>query len=249
MPEQNPEALKDSMKPKKLWKELSFFEIGLIIAMVWYFFYIANSTSLIVNINDGNSTRVINGVPNPPGTLAFGANDLVPKSNVSNSQVFFGIILFLVTIYVILSKVIKSSRRATIEEALEDISKQLISVRHMKQAKIYSIKNGLKITSEHEEIELTHSFITRYEEKGGEKLAFRYTINCKVHDKIEDSDEHYRAHYHPWSRYWDGFIRSESELEQQDQCPRCGKEYDVLVVLSDDLKKIKAAKEYIPGRL
>ena len=56
-------------KIKRVWKELSYFEIAMIIILIGYFIYLNNSTVLILNTNNGNDTRVINGVSYPPNTF------------------------------------------------------------------------------------------------------------------------------------------------------------------------------------
>lgn len=234
--------------PRKLWNELSYFELGLIILMVGYFFYLNNSTGWVINYNNStNGSRIVNGVENKPGTVLYGQNDYVPKSAVSNSQTFFGIVLFLIVIFVILSKLVKSLRRATIGEAINDISKQLIEVRQLREARITVIKNGVRIVSDFEEIDLTYNFLTRYKSIGDVREAFRYTINVQIKNKQDETDEYYRAYYHPWSRYWDGMVKSITELTESDQCPNCGKEYHEKIIISDDLKKMRYIKETIPG--
>ena len=217
------EQAKQTASPRKLWGELSYFELGVILLMVGYFFYLNNSTEWVINYNNStNTSRVINGVENKPGTVLYGQNDFVPKSPVTNSQTFFGIALFLIVIFVLLSKLIKSSRRATISEAIDHISKQLIEVRQLKEAKITVIKSGVRIISDFEEIDLTYNFITRYKSIGDTREAFRYTINVVIKNKQDETEEYYRAYYHPWSRYWDGLVKAVTELTESDQCPRCG---------------------------
>src|SRR3990167_1798357 len=98
------------LQPKSIWKELSYLEWAAILIVIGYFFYLNQSTALVLNYN--NETKQV----------LYKPNDLVPKSNVSNSQTFFGIILYIICVGILLSKRIRSPRRATMKEALDDLS-------------------------------------------------------------------------------------------------------------------------------
>lgn len=236
---------KQELKPKNIWNELSFIEIGVIILAIGYFFYLNNSTALILNINLENQTRVINGVPNPPNTILYAPNDYVPKSNISNTQTFFGIVIIILLVVILLSKRISIPRRATIQEAIHDIANQLIKTRQIKDAKLSTTRNGLKIISDIEEIELTYNFLTRYKSEGNRRWAFRYTIGVIITNREDNIPEYYKAFYHPWSRYWDGLVESITPLNDEDRCPKCGSDFDEKIVMAEDLIKYRHAKSYV----
>jgi len=236
---------KQEIKPKTIWKELSYLEIGVIALAIGYFFYLNNLTSLVLNMNIENDTRIINGVSNPPNTVLYRANDFVPKSSVSNTHTFFGISIILILVILLLSKRFKILRRATIHEAINDISSQLIAVRQLKGASLHPIKNGLRIISDLEEIDLTYEFLTRYKTVGDKKWAFRYTIKVIITNKEEGVAEYYKAFYHPWSRYWDGLVETKKSLSDEDRCPKCGSDYDEKMIIAEDLLKYRRARAYI----
>lgn len=236
-----------TLNPKKIWKELSALEIALIIINIGYLIYLNYSTDLIPNLNSGNETRIINGVQNPPNTILYSTNSFVPKSNVSNTQTFFGIVLLSILIFSFLSKKIGFGR-ATIEEAIEDIANQLISTKKIKDVQIATTKQGLKIETDFETIEIFTNFLTRYRHIMEVSEAFKYVINVEITDKHDGTREYYKAHYHPMTRYWDGLIKSERELSESDQCPKCGKEYDVRVIPSQELIDKRIAKKFTEVR-
>ena len=89
---------------KKIWKELSYFEIFIIAISIGYMVYLNSSTSMVLNINNGDETRIINGVQNPPHTILYKPEDYVPKAGVSNTQMVFGIIINIFLISTLLSK-------------------------------------------------------------------------------------------------------------------------------------------------
>ena len=236
---------KQEIRPKNIWKELAFIEIGIIILAVGYYFYLNNSTALILNFNNENTTRVVNGVPNPPNTVLYNSNDYVPKSNVSNTQTFFGITITLALVVILLTKRMQIPRRATIQEAIHDIASQLIKIRQLKDVKISATRQGLLITSDLEVIELKYNFLTRYKTEGSRRWAFRYTIGVIITDKEDDVPVYYKAFYHPWSRYWDGLVETTKWLNDEDRCPRCGSDYDEMIVMAEDLMKWKHARGYV----
>lgn len=243
------QAPQKTPQPKKLWASLTYVEIALIIAVAGYFVYLDYSTRLVLNTNNTNQTITINGIEQKVGQTLYLPNDYVPASNVSNTQAFFGVASFIITIYILLSKLSKISRRATIQEAIEDIATQLIQVRHMKEARKSVAKNGMKITSDDEDIELTYNFLTVYKSKGDEREAHRYVIAVEIYDKASEASQYYKAYYHPWSRYWDALVKVDEELTESDRCQKCGTEFDEKVIISDDVKKLKIIKEIIPGRI
>ncbi len=232
-------------QPKKFLKSLTMFEIALIVLACGYIIYLNQQTSRIPNLNNGNSTIVVNTIPIKPGELLYGPNDLVPKTNVSNTQTFFGILIILLLVYTLLLKVTNVNSRASIHEAVEDITKQIIQVRQLKDARIAVIKNGKKITSDLEDIEITYNFLTRYRIINNLRQAFNYTIHINILDKSTGLEDYYKAYYHPWDRFWDGLVKSSKQLSDVDQCPNCGKEFDVKIITSDDLSRARAARRGI----
>lgn len=235
---------KQEVKPKSIWKEMSYTEIALIVLAVGYLFYLNNSTALVLNLNSGNETRIINGIQNPPNTVLYRENDYVPKSNVSNTQAFFGAVIILALVTALLSKIINIPKRATIQEAIEDTAKQIIKIRNIEGASISPTKNGLKIISDIEEIEMFCEFLTRYKSDNDGRWAFRYTIKVVITNKEDNVQEYYKAFYHPWSRFWDGLLATSKGLSDEDRCPKCGSEYDERIVSSKDLLAFRAARHF-----
>jgi len=114
----------EAKTPLKFWKELSWIEIGAVIAMIAFLIYLKNFTSLVPNTSV-NETRIINGVTYPPETLIYPPNAIVPKSSITNTQLFFGILIFAVVVLMLISKRLSVRRRATPKEAMDDISRQI----------------------------------------------------------------------------------------------------------------------------
>src|SRR3990167_10371994 len=112
-------------KPRKIFKEFTYFEIGAIVVFLGFMIYLAYSTKPILNFNNTNETIVVNNIPIPSGQTLYPSNSFVPKSSISNSQLFFEIFLFVALVIILLGKRATISRRATPKEAMDDISKQL----------------------------------------------------------------------------------------------------------------------------
>ena len=233
----------------KLKERFTYFEIGIVVAMIGYFIYLSSSTSLVLNYNNAtNESRVINGVENKPGTILYGPNDYVPKSNVTNTQTFFGIAMFLIVVFVLTSKLVKAATRARIDEALKQIADELIKAKQLKDARITVIRDGIKIITDFTDIDLTYNFLTRYKAKGETREAFRYTICVVEHDKTNNTEQYYRAYYHPWTRYWDGLVKTDKGLFEIDQFPKCGDEYDEKIIIGEDVKKYSMIKKELTAR-
>ena len=230
---------------KKIWKELSYFEIFIIAISIGYMVYLNSSTSMVLNINNGDETRIINGVQNPPHTILYKPEDYVPKAGVSNTQMVFGIIINIFLISTLLAKRVTSGKRATILEALEDISNNLIKARNLKDARITSTKNALQISTDLEDINLTYNFLTRYRSIGTVADAFKYVIGVEIIDKADNTSEYFKAHYNPKLRYWDGFLKMAKELSEQDQCPKCGNDYDERLIMGQDIRDFREGKTYL----
>jgi len=217
--------------PSSFWKELSIVEWVAIAVVIGYFFYLNQSTAYVVNFN--NETQQV----------LYASNDLVPKSNVSNSQTFFGILLFIVCILILLSKRLAHLKRATPKEALDDLSKQL------KELKNVALADGTSITiQDNIKILPTPQFITRYKELGEESKAFRYTFLVYLRDNYNEVTYYFRAWYHPWDRYWDGFYQTKTPIADRDRCPNCGSEYDIKVITTSDVQKAVALRKGLTGR-
>lgn len=232
---------------KKLWKEISWGERFMVGLMIAFMIYLNYSTELVPNTTGANETRTINGVTFPPKSIIYQPQDYVPKSHVSNTQTFLGVLLFLLVVIMLLSKRANILRRATIKEAIEDLGNQLIEIRNIKDAQISLVKDGLKITSDLEEIDLTYLFLTRYKSKGGEREAFRYVIKVVIRNKSDETEDLYKAYYQPMTRYWDGLVPTTHELSEADRCPKCGNDFDELIIISEDLMKLKRAKDAVGG--
>ena len=230
-------------QPKKIWMNLTYIEIGLILAVAGYFIYLGYSTRLVLNTNNTNQTIVVNGIEQKVNKTLYLPNDYVPASNISNAQSFFGIALFAIAVFVLLSKISKINKRATIQEAITDIANQLIQVRQLKEARKSVVKNGLKISSDDEDIYLTYNFLTVYKSKGEEREAHRYVIHADIYNKTDEAHQYSKAYYHPQSRYWDAFIKVDEELTESDRCQKCGTEYDEKIIISEDIRKYKSLRD------
>jgi len=235
----------EKTKYKKIWSDTGWTEKILIVVLIGYFVYLNQATALVLNINDQETPRMINGIPNEPNTLLYLPQDYVPKSNVSNTQMFIGIILSALLSFILLSKKALKDR-AEISEALSDIANQIIKTKNIKDAKINASKDGLIIRTDVEEICLTNYFLTRYRFIGNVTEAFEYVISVEIKDN-EGNIDYYKAHYNPLTRYLDGLIKTTKELKEEDQCPRCGKEYDERYILGADLVALKSGKELMKG--
>ena len=212
-------------KRKSLWdyvKELGSFERIMVVAVIGFIFYTNQSSVLVPNYNNETNSYLYT-----KETL------YVPKSNITNSQTFFEVLLFITCIFFLLQKRVGILKRATPKEAMDDISLQL------KEVKNIPLADGNTIAlNDSTEINISPIFITRYMETGDERKEFRYVFQCILTDHNLDTKHFFRAWYEPWNRHWDGFYESDTPLRQKDRCPDCGNEWDVKYLKSDDLRKI-----------
>lgn len=241
------ESFQDEQKkpktPKSFWKNLAWVEIFAISSMFIYLIYLQNTTDLVLNFNDGNETRVINGIANPPKTVLYPPNSFVPKSGVSNSQMIFGMILYSVVIAVLLANRMKQPTRATPKEAMDDLSKQL------KQLRDLPLADGTTIPiTDNLRIEIHPVFLTRYYETSeNDRKEFRYTFQVIVKDRQEEVEYYYRAWYHPWTRYWDGLFPAKTLLSGKDACPNCGDEYNFKKISSKLIGELRELRRGFSG--
>lgn len=224
-------------KPESIWRRLSSMEWIAIGLLVGFIFYLHNATGIVVNFNDTNQTRVINGVQNLPNTVIYSPNSFVPKSSVNNTHVFIGVLIVIIAVALLLAKKLIKIKRATMPEAMRDIDKNI------RQLKTITLSDGrtLPITPR-TDIKITPQFMTRYRFIGQnmEKPEFRYTFLVRVIDELEEISYMFKAWYHPWTRYWDGFYETAMPLSDKDRCIYCGgTEYDVKYILSDELMKFR----------
>lgn len=219
--------------PLKFWKELSWFEIGAIVLIIGFMIYLKNVTALVVNFNDSNETRVINNIQNPPNTILYAPNSLVPKSNISNTQLFFEILLFSIVVLMLLSKRVSLLKRATPKEAIDDLEKQ------MGQLKEITLADGTRIPVNDLDIKFTRQFTIKYKTIGGERKESRYAFLVFIKDKKKQVEYYFRAHYHPWTRYWDGFFETPTPIQETDKCPNCGTEADEKIIMAEDLARLR----------
>lgn len=233
----------------KVFKQLRYEQIIAIAFFIGVLIYLRNSTSLVPNLvtceNATNTTcepRVINGVTFPPNTILYPPNSYVPKAPISNTELVIAIILFLAVCYILLAREIGLMRRATMTEAMNDLDAQLHGLKtlKLKDGRTIPITSNIKIT-------LTPQFVTRYRFISGkeDKPEFRYTFLVTVHDQIEEDTLYFRAWYHPWTRYWDGFFETATALSDRDRCQYCGKygEYDLKYLGTEDILKLKALRK------
>ena len=231
MPDEQPQQTKT---PVKFWKELSGFEIAAIALMIGFFIYIKSTTALVVNINNGNETRIINNVQNPPHTLLYPPNAFVPKSNVSNTQTFIGIMIFAIVVLMLLAKRVSMQRLATMKEAMDDLSRQL------KQLKNITLSDGTTIPiTDDIDIKITPQFYAKYKTVGNERKIVRYSFLTMITNKKEGTEHYFRVWYQPWTRYWEGFFETAKSLQETDKCPHCGTEADEKVIIGEDLAKLR----------
>ena len=248
MPEGFEQPLPKPKTVKSFWNEFSIMEWIAMAGMIAYLIYLNTSTSYVPNV-DINATRVINGVTYLPEQALYLPSDFVPKSNVSNTQTFVGVMVYIGTLLILLQRRFNDNKRATIDEALNDIARQLIKVRNLRDARIVPQKDGLRITSEFEIIDLDCRFLTRYKSKGDTREAFQYVIQTKIYDKEHEVWINHKCFYHPWSRYWDGMVQSDRTLDESDKCQWCGKSFDEKIIAASDLQNIRFGKGMIGGRI
>lgn len=209
--------------PKKsFWnytKEISWAERIAVLVFIGILIYVNSSTSLVPNYNS-QTQQVI-----------YTKESLVPKSNITNSQTFFEIVVFLVCLAVLLHGRVTTAKRATMKEAMDHISMQI------KQLKNIHLQDGTTIVlSDDVEVILTPQFLTRYAESSDERKEFRYTFLVIVKDRGNKGEYYFKAWYEPWKRYWDGFYQSITPIQDKDRCPDCGNEYDVKYIKMKDLQ-------------
>jgi len=224
--------------PLKFWKALSWFEIGAVVSVIIFLFYLKTYTALVPNISL-NETRVINGISYPPNTLIYHPNSLVPKSNITNTQAFLGVLLFLIVVLMLLSKRISIRKRATMKEAMDDISKQI------KQLKNITLADGSTIPiTDDIDINLTPQFLSKYKTVGEVREAVKYAFLVYVTDKKNQVDYYFRAWYHPMERYWDGFFETKTPLSDVDKCSHCeGDLSDEKIIISEELSRLRELKK------
>lgn len=237
------EEQRNPKTPKSFWKELTWVEMFAITAPIIFLIYLNQSTGLILNFNNQNETRIINGIQNLPNTILYPSNAFVPKAPVSNSQTAIGIILYIICIGILLKRRLKEKRRATPEEAMNDLSKQL------KRLTNIPLADGTTVPiTDNIKIYINPIFFTRYKSVGDERKAFRYVFQIKVEDRINETEYYYKAWYHPWDWFWDGFYQSNTPLGDKDRCQYCGgTEYDEKVILSERLNEFRKLKKGLAG--
>lgn len=219
--------------PIKFWKEMSWFEIGAIAFFIIFLVYLKNTTALIANFNDSNETRVINNAQNPPNTILYAPNSLVPKSSISNTQLFFEVSLFAVVVLMLLSKRVSLLRRATPKEAISDLERQIGELKEI------TLADGTLIQINDIDIKFTRQFTTKYKTLGGERKESRYSFLMFVKNKKTHTEHYFRAHYHPWTRYWDGLFETINPIQETDKCPNCGTEADEKIIMAEDLARLR----------
>lgn len=234
-----PDETEKKVGVPKIWQRLTWLEWGAIALLIGFIIYLHNVTGLVVNFNDTNETRIINSIPNPPNTVLYAPNSLVPKSSVTNTHVFVGILITLIAVVILLGKKIVQLRRATMFEAMRDLDKQI------RELKTITLSDGrtMPITIK-THVTLTPIFMTRYRfMPQDDKPEFRYTFLVHVEDKLEEVTHLFKAWYHPWTRFWDGFYETTTSLSDRSRCKYCGgTEYDVKYMLSDDLLKLREVR-------
>ena len=248
MPEGMEAPLPKKQTPKSFWNQFSVMEWIAMASMVAYLVYLNVSTHYVPNIAI-NETRVINGVTYLAGQALYLPSYFVPSSNVSNTQTFFGVVLYAGTLIILLQRRLNENRRATIEEAINDIARQIIKVRNLRDARIVPQKDGLRITSEFEIIDLDTKFLTRYKSRGDTREAFQYVIQAKIYNRDDEVWVNQKVFYHPWSRYWDGMVKSDRPLNESDKCQWCGKAYDEKIIGASDIQALRFGKGFIGGRI
>jgi len=235
----------EAKTPLKFWKELSWFEIGAIVSVIVFFFYLKNFTALVPNISL-NETRIINGISYPPNTLIYPPNALVPKSNVTNTQTFFGMLLFLIVVLMLITKRLSIRKRATMKEAMDDISKQI------KQLKNITLADGTTIPiTDDIDIKMTPQFLSKYKTVGEVREVVKYAFLVYVIDRKNQVEHYFRAWYHPMNWYWDGFFETQTPLRDIDKCSHCGGELsDEKIITSEELSRLREVKKALGiGRL
>ena len=86
---------------------------------------------------------------------------------------------------------------------------------------------------------ISPNFLTRTiidPEKQDRLLKFVLQVNIT---DLDGMSHHVKSYVHPIKRKVIGFVPLEGVLEEVEQCPNCGKEYDIGYVDTEDLKKAK----------
>ena len=224
----------ESPKTSSTWshlKKTTWMQRFAIFAVIAFIIYLNQSTKLVPNFN--NSTNTYTYTQQTP---------FVPKSNVSNSQTAFGIIIFVLCLFLLFQAKISELLRATPKEAMDDLAIQL------KELKNIPLADGTTIPlTDTTEIIISPHFFTRYLSVGTERKEFRYVFCVIVKNHSQNLDYYYKAWYEPWKRLWDGFYPTTGPLSDKDRCPNCGNESDLKYITEDTLKSWFRVKKEISG--
>lgn len=196
-------------------------QLILIGALIVLFGYLSTSTQLVPNWD------------NETGTILYSGNDMVPKSNVSIGQAFFGTILVILLVMTFIGKNRQTADIATPEEAQEALNDFL------KKRKKVELKDGTVITLGDYYIDTNFLTKSRTDKTGTKMVSYIFQI------RIEDGylTYYFKGDVHPNTRYVTRFIEMDGPLEEKDKCPKCGTEYDEKYMDTEDLKGYKKLKE------
>lgn len=189
-----------------------------IVGLVIMFFFITRITTPIPNFNNETSTVI------------YGKDDFVPPAYMNTNHLLIMIIFLVGLVVSFIRKEVKKQEMADIDE-VHNIVKDYLKKRK-------SIKTDQGNVYEIGEYNLDKNFILRELREGGESKPYRYVVQINITDT--DGLPHYlKAYVHPFSRYLSGFVDIDKPLEGEDQCPDCGKEFDIGYVSTEDYKKFR----------
>ena len=213
-------------------KETTWLQRFAILAVIGFMIYLNQSTKMVPNFNNSTNTH-----------LYTEQTPFVPKSGVSNSQMAFGIILFILCLFILLATKISELRRATPKEAMDDLSRQI------KELKNVPLLDGTTIPlTDSTKIEILPIFFTRYLSVGTERKEFRYVFSSIIKDHSTELEHYHNFWYEPWKRLWDGFYPTTGPLSGKDRCPNCGNESDLKYITEETLKSWFRIRKEVSGQ-
>ena len=211
---------KKNKKKERVIFGFTYFQFGMIVALIVFMIFLQKSTTPIPNYQNG--------------TILYGQDSLVPPTYISGTQLFVEILLLVGIILSFIRKEGEKAKRIDITEAKKLMSDYLQSIEEITTKSGMIVKLGNWNIDEH--------FLVRYILEKGERKANEYVLQINI--QSEGTPKLYvKGYVHAYEKFIDGFVEIDAPLEDKDKCPECGKEYDEKIILPDEIKALKMLKE------
>jgi len=220
----------------ELFKDVTVFQIALVLSLIIWFFYIGSATSLTPNLY--NETDPVTNQTSYK--VLYTPESDVPKSSVTGTHQTVGVLITLFLFFSFILRNRKLSGRMTEREAKE------LFINEWALKKGVPFNNGFLEAAKFD-LEKLFSVVGKYETIGQERKMTRYAIALKLHDREHNIPRYFKVYIHPYDRMIDTIVECDRDLMDYDMCSRCGKEYTVSYVMGEDIQKFKSYLKDIKG--